>query len=85
LLISDYYDSLINQIDKYTKQLLERYGDEDILHNEPEVEIDRECDDKDELCGEKYHQDPYFEEYNYDNVERQLDYEPGVTKVRDQI
>jgi hypothetical protein len=84
LLIIDYYDSLINRIDKYTEQLLEQYGDEDILPNEPDVlERHRGCCDGDELCGEKYHQETYFEEYNYDNIERQLDYEPGVTKVRD--
>jgi hypothetical protein len=85
LFISDYYDSLINRIDRYTEQLIEQYGENDILPNEPDELLLREYCDKDELCGEKYHQDTYSSKYNYDIVERQLNVEPGVTKVHEYI
>src|SRR5579883_862303 len=88
LLISDYYDSLINRIDIYSERLLEHYRENDLLPNEPdeiEIKSNKYRSDKDKLLGEKYHRDPYFYEYNYDDVERQLEVEPGVTKVHDYI
>ena len=39
LLIDDYYDSLIRDIDIYTKELLEKYNENDLLQENPKKKI----------------------------------------------
>ncbi len=58
LLIADYYDSLVRRIDIHTEQLIERYGEDDLLPNGPKIiniNFDKSRGDKDELFGKNYH------------------------------
>ena len=78
LLIVDYYDSLINEIDIYTEEILKKYTENDVLPDEPKVNLnDRFNNEKTfkVIVNDKYHKffeidsiiDPYKEEYKYNN------------------
>lgn len=88
LLISDYYDKLVNQIDVYTEKLAERFADTDKLPKEPQ-RIRRSLVDAndDEMYGETFRQDPYSCEYKYaDDISVDTGrVEPGVTRAKEYL
>ena len=91
LLIVDYYDSLISDIDIYTEQLLEKYTENDLLPNEIKSDEwliklptyrDSDFENKEFFEIESMF-DPYKEFYRFEK--KQANVTPESTKVRDYL
>ena len=94
MLIVDYYDSLISDIDIFTEEILEKYSENDVLPDEPKVDLnDRFNNEKTfkDIENDKYHKffeidsiiDPYRDEYKFDKVP--TNFIPGSTKLHDYV
>jgi hypothetical protein len=91
LLIVDYYDSLISDINIYTEQLLEKYTENDLLPNEIKSDEwliklptyrDSDFENKEFFEIESMF-DPYKEHYRFEK--KQTNVTPESTKVRDYL
>lgn len=87
LLITDYYDELITDVDVYTEELLEKYKRDDLMPQEPEPyeHVARNPWSKDDdFYGVDAYNDPYSWKYKYDAAS-DLKVTPGLTKVHDYL
>lgn len=91
LLIVDYYDSLISEIDIYTEQLLEKYTENDLLPNEIKRDnmiMKYPTNQKSDFENKDFFEiesmvDPYKEFYRFEK--KQTNVTPESTKVRDYL
>ena len=94
LLIVDYHDSLINEIDICTEEILEKYTENEVLPDEPKVKLNGVFNherDSEDIESKKYHKffkidsiiDPYKEEYKFDKEE--IDFIPESKKLHDYV
>jgi hypothetical protein len=83
MLIVDYYDSLIRNVDIYIEELLEKYNETDLL---PTILKNRNlvpCPDTyDNIDGFK---DPYSSKYEYGEMVSVVNVTPEVTRTRDYL
>ena len=84
LLIVDYYDSLINDIDIYTEELLDEYSQNDILPFKPKIET---CNTNIDTKNRNFFEidsllNPYTADYKND---MSIELTPGRTKIHDYL
>lgn len=98
LIISEYYDYLVNQIDIYTEELLEKYNENDLLQEPLDIYAEhKECQQLREFKESLFRpynlpvidncvwlSDPYKEDYEITDM-RSAKFTPEVTKTRDYI
>ena len=91
MLIVDYYDSLISDIDIFTEEILEKYTENDVLPDEPIVDLNDRFNNEinlKEVENRTFFEidsiiDPYREEYRFDKVP--INFIPGSTKLHDYV
>lgn len=82
LLITDHYDKLIQQVDIYIEELLEKYNEHDLLPVDNGEISFLEPTSNDFYVRDEY-KDPYESKYEYNTSK--LDVTPGTTRIRDYL
>ena len=82
LLITDHYDKLIQQVDIYIEELLEKYNENDLLPEDNE-EISLLEHTSNDFYDKDEYKDPYESKYEYEMSK--LDVTPGATRIRDYL
>lgn len=84
LLITDHYDSIIQQVDIYTEELLAKYTENDLLPKEEVNSFDKHK--KTSPYNIDGYKDPYESKYEYDMSKLcRIDVTPGITRFRDYL
>ena len=85
LFISDYYDSLVREIDIYTEELMNEYSESDSLPPEPErIFVHKLIMTKQDKRLKYVDDNKYTAEYEYE-VKKNLEVIPGSTKVHEYL
>lgn len=85
LFISDYYDSLVREIDIYTEELMNEYSESDTLPPEPErIFVNKLIMTKQDKRLKYVDDNKYTAEYEYE-VKKNLEVIPGSTKVHEYL
>lgn len=89
IIILNYYDSLVREVDIYSEKLLKKYSENDLLPP-PDPIVESRPDELKEpkTFGVEQINDPfYLQRYNYDTITDQINVNvtPGQTRIRDYV